>query len=140
MLRFIKHAVGGLAIQNGPVRSVWRNLPLPVPMEELHVITDVPMDPPPPAGTHSAFFLVLDSRLAVIAQWFQTTWTRLGFALDSAPQTPMARQYIFEDADGGIVLVAFRVQGNPVLHTAVLISDLREVDPAIVREAIAGNP
>lgn len=122
-----KSAATGLAITNGPVRSTWRGLPLPVDSGELLDMTKVPMNPPLPAGTHSVAFTIPGSRVAVLAQWFENNWPRNGFAMDPADKVAMQRTYVFHDTNrGGAVTVSFQLESSPSLHTACLIMDLRE--------------
>jgi len=118
-----KSMAAGVAIQSGPVRGEWRGLPIPVATSELMDMTKLVATSPALAGTHHVAFNIDGARVAVIAQWFQNNWTRVGFGLDAAPQTPGQREYRFRDPrNGGAVVVAFQVERSPFVHTAVLMS------------------
>ena len=124
-----KRMAAGIAIQNGPVRGEWRGLPIPVATSELMDVTKLVATSPALAGTHHVALTIDGARLAMIAQWFQNNWTRVGFGLDAAPQTPGQREYTFRDPrNGGIVNVAFQVESSPYVHTAIIISDMREAE------------
>jgi len=124
-----KRMAAGVAIQSGPVRGEWRGLPIPVATSELRDMTKLIATSPALAGTHHVAFTIEGARIAVIAQWFQNNWTRSGFSLDAAPQTAGQREYRFhDDRNGGFVSVAFQVESSPYLHTAIIISDMREAE------------
>jgi hypothetical protein len=124
----IKRAAGGtmegLAIQNAPVQSHWRGLPLPVAADQLrHKNENV-----------VAYFLP-GSRIAVASQWFENNWTREGYSLVNRATEPLAaegprRGYEFQrQGETGTILVVFQLVppqfsgAKPV--TAVVISDER---------------
>lgn len=121
---FGKRATAGLAVQNAPVRTIWRGLPLPVASDQLR-----------PKSEREVVYVIPGPRVWVASQWFENHWVREGYILAWRQDTPTARegphrQYLFQrpGEEGGIVvlflLVPPQFQGAEAV-TSVAISDQR---------------
>lgn len=120
-----------MQVMNGPVRGTWRGLPMPVPEDEVVDVTDAPVTPPPPPGTHVAVITASGMKARLLAQWFRVNLQRQAFTLDDTLTTdaPGTCVRTFRAPDGGIVQVVIAEERQPYPRTNTFIVDGRGISP-----------
>lgn len=129
----ITAASSAMRTMTGPVRGEWRGLPLPVAEDEVFELTDAPITPPPPTGTHVAVITASGMQSSLLARWFLTNLTRRNFALDNAMTTdePDLCVRTFRSPEGGIVQIVIKQESTPYQRTNVFIFDARDISSEV---------